>query len=156
MSSFYDAEKKMTVSQRKMREKIRMIRQTRTIIYLPSRSRVARESLLLFLNLCFFILLRRFLFVLSASICTPSTAGTSVSACKPSRASVCSQLTVFPTLFTTNARDSCRAASASASGDASGGSSIVPNEADGASSPGIAFAVGRDSNSFPTGWLRRR
>ena len=101
------------------------------------------RTLLRFFSLCFFILLLLFLFVLSmyasnAFIIDMSMSTTSrapipisvklvLSSTTPSLAKVSSQETVPPSLFTTNARLSNLAASASASGVASGGSSrLIP------------------------------
>jgi len=124
-------------------------------VYLPSLIFRARVRLRLFFSLCLFIFLLLFRFTLSMLI--PPCIGTlgssigkgSFSTSNPSRRSVSSQSTEFPTRLITNARDSCRAASASASGDASGGSSIVPNVAGVGADDDAAW--GGDSNNTDVG-----
>lgn len=87
-----------------------------------SFSREARVSLLRFLSLCFFILCRRFLLVLSARMSSHSwfhSAAFTACACSstsmPSRRSVFSHEIVAPARVIVRARVSWRAASASGS-----------------------------------------
>ena len=101
----------------------------------------------------FFICFLRLRFVLSIFTMDVSAARReSLASSRPNLARVSCQSTRFPTRFTTRARLSCLAASASASAVATGGLSMVPiveacATANGDSASAFGDASGADSNS---------